>query len=1008
VPGRFLSEAERGRLRRFPDSISSEDVVAFFTLSEADLAQVRKRSGDYNRLGFALQLCTLRYLGYSPHDLAAIPAQAVAYVARQLRVAPQMLISYGARDRTRHQQLRAAMQYLGLRRADLELQRGLADWLLERALEHDKPSVLLELLCEKLRASKILRPGITCLERMVAAAREGAWAETFRRMESVLGPERRDQLDVLLRHQEATGRIPLVWLRQGETSNSADAILNALARLEVLETFDTSGLAAAGVPPNRLKFLARIGRKATTQALLRMPEARRYQVLLAFVDQAKIDVRDEAIDLFDRCLAQAYANAGRELKELRQKVARATNEKVHLLRSLGAIVLDPTIDDEQVRARIYDVVDPERLHDAIEECVRIARPLDDSYFDLLADRYSHIRKFAPAWLAAFEFRAGPADAALLEAVTLLRRLNAERTRKIPADAPLVFIPARWWPYVVGEDRRPNRRYYELCVLWELRGALRAGNLWIEKSRRYGDPASLLVPPDAWEQVKGETCAMLGLPADATARLSERCEELGGHLRQLEDGLPANSGVRIEDGQLVVTPLSAEQVPESTSELERLVSERLPRVDLADLLIEVDGWTGFSRHLTHAAGGQPRTRDERTYLYAAILAEACNFGTSMMAEVAELDARRLAWYTTWYLREETLRAAMAAVVDYQHRLPLAARWGGGTLSSSDGQRCPAAVKTRGATALPRYFGYGRGLTFYTWTSDQYSQYGTKVIASTVRDATHVLDEILDNETELEIAEHTTDTAGYTDLVFALFDLLGLQFSPRIRDLGDQRLFRMDGTGSFGAVDVLLKGSINEYVIRTWWEEMLRVAGSLKLGWVTASLLIGKLQAFPRRNALTGALQEYGRLVKTIFVARYLQNEDYRRRIRAQLNKGEALHALRAFLFFANEAKLRKKQEEQHASQAGCLNLVTNAVVAWNTVYLDAVLNQLRREGATIDPAAVGHLSPARHRHINPYGRYRFELADVLTAGALRPLRAKESLLTEPVPADPDQRSENDVR
>lgn len=86
----------------------------------------------------------------------------------------------------------------------------------------------------------------------------------------------------------------------------------------------------------------------------------------------------------------------------------------------------------------------------------------------------------------------------------------------------------------------------------------------------------------------------------------------------------------------------------------------------------------------------------------------------------------------------------------------------------------AVKTRNAVSIPRYFGYGKGLTYYNWTSDQYSQYGTKVIPSTIRDATYVSDEILNNETELTILEHTTDTAGYTDLVFGLFDLLGLQF------------------------------------------------------------------------------------------------------------------------------------------------------------------------------------------------------------------------------------------
>ena len=82
-----------------------------------------------------------------------------------------------------------------------------------------------------------------------------------------------------------------------------------------------------------------------------------------------------------------------------------------------------------------------------------------------------------------------------------------------------------------------------------------------------------------------------------------------------------------------------------------------------------------------------------------------------------------------------------------------------------------------------------MTFYSWTSDQLSQYGTEVIPATVRDATYVLDAILDNETELTILEHATDMAGYTELVFALFDRLGLQFAPRLRDIGDQQLYRM---------------------------------------------------------------------------------------------------------------------------------------------------------------------------------------------------------------------------
>ena len=126
---------------------------------------------------------------------------------------------------------------------------------------------------------------------------------------------------------------------------------------------------------------------------------------------------------------------------------------------------------------------------------------------------------------------------------------------------------------------------------------------------------------------------------------------------------------------------------------------------------------------------------------------------------------------------------------------------------------------------------------------------------------------------------------------MFDLLGLQFSPRLRDLGDQKLYRFDTSIRYQHIGRLVRGTLKPRLILGHWDDMLRVAGSLKLGWVTASLFITKLQSFRRQNVLTRALQEYGRLNKTIFILRYLLDEPFQRRIGAQINKGEALHALR---------------------------------------------------------------------------------------------------------------------
>ena len=178
-----------------------------------------------------------------------------------------------------------------------------------------------------------------------------------------------------------------------------------------------------------------------------------------------------------------------------------TNEQLHLFGTLGRLILDPTISDSTLRTAIYQTIPPDVLQHAIEENAKVVRPLDDSYFDFLATRYSYVRQFAPAFLAAFAFQSNVPRDPLLAAITVLRDLNATQRRAIPAGASLRFVPDKWQPYVLGQDGHIDRHYYELCVLWELRNALRAGNVWLESSRRYANPETYLIPTNRWPALR---------------------------------------------------------------------------------------------------------------------------------------------------------------------------------------------------------------------------------------------------------------------------------------------------------------------------------------------------------------------------------------------------------------------------------------------------------------------------------------------------------------------------
>jgi TnpA family transposase len=970
-PGRFLSDAEVERLEGWPEAIDRRDLVRYFALGDEDLAFVRGQRGAANQLGIALQLCSLPWLGFIPEDLAGAPQEALARLGGELDVAPPVIFEYAVRAPTRVEHRLLVRAHAGWRAfSDRDL-KGLGGRLVDAALEHERPSLLLLRLCEILRAEKIERPSVDRLVRLVGWARERAHERTFAGLSAQLTAEVRGRLDRLLLTEG--GRCGHAWLRTRPTSVSARALGRELKkRAFLIDELGADRFDLEGLPPNRRAWLAQTGRQQTNQALSRMAPERRFPVLMAFCAEALQRTTDDAIEIYDRALAGADRAAQRKREELERRARRDTQATVRTFIDLSNVILEAHDSGGDVLRMVERRIGIERLRADRDRAQGIARPSDTGHLDLLiADGGSTGRKLLAAVIESLELRpAGVDEDELLAGLRLIHQLAGDKRRWLPGFSPSAFIDNQWRPHVVDTGRgRLDRRAYELCAAYELRSALRAGRVWVPGSRRHADPASLLLPGEQWTASRTAFSRAVDQPLDGSERLQALVEEQFELLERLAREQDATAEAQLDDGDLVVDgPDTAEE-----GRLRKLIEPRLPEVDLPELLIEVDGWTGFTDHLTPLSGNRRRSSDMPAVLYAAILAQATNLGLTGMARASEFSYQQLEWAWEQLCREDTLTVASATLVDYHHRLPLALEWGVGRLSSSDGQRFAARGRGPGTAALPRYFGHRRrGLQIYSWTSDQYSQYASKVVTATVRDATHTLDGILDNQTVLPIEEHTTDTHGYTEMIFGAYDLLGLRFAPRIRDLDRQRLYRHGTQVNVETVE-LLKHKIRPELITPYWDELLRLAASLRHGWAPASLLLARLQAGSRRNPLAQALQEYGRLIKTNFVLDWLADQELRARVSRQLNKGEQLHALRRAIFYANEGHVRQRTPEQQGEQALCLAIVVNAIIAWNTVYTQRILDELRAAGELITTSEIEHISPLARQHIHLYGHYPFDLA-----------------------------------
>jgi Domain of unknown function (DUF4158) len=579
----FLSAAERDRWQRFPETIPQDDLAVYFFLSDDDTREVNRQREPFNRLGYALQLCALRYLGFVPTDFTATPEVVVTFVAEQLGIAPRVLALYANRE-TQSDHRRHVRTYLGFRPATPMDVYALQTWLLARALEHDKPTLLLQLAGEKLYRERIVRPGVTRLERFVATAREQAHEETFRQLTPLLTDERTTLLDGLLQPDATTGRTLLSWLRQEAVSHAASHIIATLTKIVFLHDAGVDQWHLASLNPNRAKWLAQIGWKSTNQALQRMAPERRYPMLVAFLQQALLHHTDIAVELFDQCVWGCHSEAKQELEEFRKAVARSTNEKLKLFRELGTVLLDDDIEDPDVRAVSFERVPKKVVYEAIEETQGLIRPRPDDAIDCFGKRYSYLRQFVPLWLQILTLRVQGPDDTVLRAVEVIRDLDRVPTRRpVPKDAPMALVTDAWRPYSREPDGEISRRYYELCTLWHLRSALRSGRIWVEHSRRYADPDTYLIPRAEWPSRRLEVIRQTGTPGEGLQRLVEREIALEACLAQVEKLLARkDSPVRIEDDEIILSPLEAEHRPASAEALEDLITACLPQVELSEL------------------------------------------------------------------------------------------------------------------------------------------------------------------------------------------------------------------------------------------------------------------------------------------------------------------------------------------------------------------------------------------------------------------------------------------
>lgn len=979
-----LTPAQREALLALPRD--DADLIRHYTLSEEDLGIIRRRRGEANQLGFALQLCVLRYPGRLLRRGEVIPERIVAFIGRQLGIREDALGAYATRIATRYLHSSALQDLYGFRPFTRHLRAELAEALTATAMDMIEGGALASAMAEEMRRRKTIIPGITVVERLCADVLVEAERRALQRLGEGLARDQLRRLDALCDLVPNTHRSFLAWLRQPSGAASPRNFQAIVARLADLRAIGLPPEWAQRIPERRLRQLSREGGRMTAQHLAELAPVRRRGLLVAIALDLMASLTDDAIDMHDRMVGRLFRKAENRQHQAMRDQRALIGRSVRYYATVGAAVIEARRRGLDPFAAIEAVMPWEAFEKSVADAAELGERHPEDLLDLMEAACPKLRAYMPLLLQAFEFRGVAAARSLLGALDLLRGLNALNRRLLPKDPPLGFVRPRWRRFVLKEGG-VDRRYYELCAMEELRQRLRAGDVWVVGSRRYRSLEDDLLSKARFTQLHASGELRLGVEADVHAFLDHRRRLLDASFAAVNASAEQGelSGASITEGELVIRPLRND-TPAEAKALARRLYALLPRIRITELLDEVDGWTRFGEAFVHHRTGEP-ARDRRAVL-TAVLADGTNLGLTRMAEAcSEVTLARLAWAASWHLSEEAYKQALARVIDAQRLMPLAARWGDGAASSSDGQYFRAGSHGEAVNLVNARYGNEPGAMFYTHLSDQFGPFHTKAIAATAGEAPHVLDGLLYHDSGLSIGEHSTDTAAATDQVFAACALLGFRFMPRIRDLGERRLYSFAPPSTYPALEPLIARRINTALIIANWDEILRFVASIRLGIVTASHILKRLAAYPRQNALAAALAEIGRVERTLFTLQLLQSEERRHLIQNRLNKGESRHQLAQAVFFHRLGEIRDRSFENQAHRASGLNLLVSAIVTWNTRYLGHAVQRLRDRGESVPDELLAHVWPTAWEHVSLTGSYSWNSTYRHGPGQFRPLREK---------------------
>lgn len=400
-----------------------------------------------------------------------------------------------------------------------------------------------------------------------------------------------------------------------------------------------------------------------------------------------------------------------------------------------------------------------------------------------------------------------------------------------------------------------------------------------------------------------------------------------------------------------------------------------QIPIIQVLHAVQEKCHFIDALQHFSTKNNRQKPDNAMFFAGILAYGCNIGVGAMARNApNISANSLENTVNWYFSLENIRKANDRVIAMMGRLKIGELFRKDPSvihTSSDGQKFYIQVDSIHASSSFKYFGKEKGIVSLTFIDDMHRLFHSLTIMASEREALYVFEGLMQNDV-VQSDMHSTDTHGTNGINFALMYLAKIRFIPRIEDFQNQNFYIFSDMEVPKLIDYDLKvgKSIDTSVIENNWDMLCRMMITILTKHCSATTLIKRLGSYSQHHPVYQALKELDKIVKTIALLNYMDDETVRQIVQKQLNKGENANKFARAVFYGNSGEIRFASREEQLLSDACKRLIQNIIIAWNYLYLtDLVLKSPAQERKKLIQI-IQESSPVQWEHINLHGTFDF--------------------------------------